>query len=378
MKNILIIITKGEWGGAQVFVSTLAKKLHARGYAVTVACGEGDYLHGALTPLGIPVVRFQWLKRTKNPLANLLFGWELKTFLETHRFDVVHFNSSNALFGALEARAMRHRPKLVFTIHGLSIVDPNYQAPKPIKWFYFLLFKFLLSLVDEKVFVSNANFEYAKKIGLVKNGSVIHNGIDTDTLRFLPRDEARAALSKTIQMDISNRYLIGSIGRLAYPKNYEFLINMFPKILKEIPNATAIIISKGPKWEEYKRLIEKNNLTGNIFLPGEIPDARQLIKAFDLFVLPSEYEGISMTLIEAMFAEVPILASAVGGTPELLNDPTQTYILNDAEDFIDKLKATRSKNEPSYSETQKAHRAQFDGAIMTERYLKIYEANRSS
>ena len=378
MKNILIVITKGEWGGAQVFVSTLAKILHRQGHQVTVACGEGDYLRDTLAPLGIPVIRFRWLKRTKNPFANILFGWEMHKFLATHDFDVIHFNSSNALLGVIGARLMRKRPKIVFTIHGLSVVDPNYKATAIAKWGYRILFKYLLSLVDAPVFVSKLNIDYAKKIGLLKRGTVIHNGIDTDTLQFMPRDEARAAFLKTIQKDISDRYLIGSIGRLAYPKNYEFLINIFPEILKEIPNATAVIIGEGPERARYEEIIKKNKLTNTIYLIGELADARKYIKAFDLFVLPSEFEGMSMTLIEAMFAEVPILASRVGGTPELLNNPIQTYELNDAEDFIDKLKAIRSKKETPYSEEQKAHRAQFDGEAMTKQYLKIYEETRSS
>src|SRR3989339_243968 len=62
--NILLIITKGEIGGAQVFVSTLAKILHAQGHKVTVACGEGDYLRDTLAPEGISIVRFNSLRRT--------------------------------------------------------------------------------------------------------------------------------------------------------------------------------------------------------------------------------------------------------------------------------------------------------------------------
>lgn len=371
--NILLVITKGEIGGAQIFITTLAKILHGKGHTVTVACGEGDYLRDTLAPKGISIVRFHSLRRTKNPLTNLLFGWELRMFLSRRSFDVVHFNSSNALFGAIGARLLRSRPKIVFTLHGLSIVDPNFAASKIAKRLYRLLFKLLLSLIDEPVFVSRANFEYAKKIGLLKKGTVIPNGIAANTLRFLSRDEARGSLSALTKTDIANRFIIGSIGRLAYPKNYEFLIDTLPDILRKIPDAIVIVIGEGPKRETYERMIARRKLSGKIFLVGELPDAYRYIKAFDLFALPSEYEGMSMTLIEAMFAEVPILASRVGGTPELLDDPQQTYELDDAEDFTAKVEAIRSRKNGGYTEAQKSHRSRFEGEAMAERYLKVYD-----
>jgi len=81
--NILIVITKGEVGGAQIFVSTLAKNLHRQGHKVTVAYGEGDYLRDTLAPEGIALVRFHWLRRTTNLLSNIRFGRELRAYLAT-------------------------------------------------------------------------------------------------------------------------------------------------------------------------------------------------------------------------------------------------------------------------------------------------------
>lgn len=370
--NILIVITKGEVGGAQMFVSTLAKNLHRQGHTVTVAYGEGNYLRDTLTPEGIALIHFPSLKRTVNPFTNLRFGWELRKLLATHRFDVVHFNSSNALMGVLGARLLRPRPKLVFTIHGLSVIDPNYAALKPIKWVFKLLFSLLLRLIDAPVFVSKTNLEYATQIGLVKSGTVIPNGVDTEGMRFLPRKEARGFLEEGLRLDLRSAYIIGSIGRLAYPKNYEFLIQTFPRIMQEIPDAIAIIIGEGPERRTYERLIAKKGLGEKIFLLGNIPDAYRYIKAFDLFVLPSEYEGMSMTLIEAMFAEVPILASHVGGTPELLGDPTQTHALNNRADFMAKLKTLTAKKSPAYTKEKRVYRSRFEGKAMTEAYIKIY------
>lgn len=371
MKKILIVVTKGEMGGAQVFVSTLAKELHKKGHHVAIAIGEGGYLKSTLKRSGIPVLEFKRLKRTKNPFSNLLFAWEMKTFLNLNQFDVVHFNSSNALFGAIGARFARPKPRTIFTAHGLSLLDENYRALKATKRIYACVFKFLLRFIDEVVFVSKTNLHYAKQMGLIKDGMVIYNGIETEDMHFLTKEAAREFLENGAQVDLKDKYIIGSIGRLAYPKNYEFLIKVFPEVLKEIPNALALIIGEGPERKKYEDLIIKNKMQDSIRLIGEVPDAYRYIKAFDVFTLHSEYEGMSMTLIEAMFAEVPILASRVGGTPELLENP-RTYILNDTEDFLTKLKGLRKQKSPSYSEAQRAHRSQFEGKKMAEQYLKIY------
>jgi glycogen synthase len=147
--KVLICITNGNIGGATNFVFWLAKGLKERGIEVRVGFGEGEYLKEKLEKEKIEFVNFEWLKRTHNPLSNLFFIFEIKKFLDKEKFDVCHFNSTNALFGAISAKISKSKPKTVFTIHGLSILDPNYKKNfwlKPFYWFilnfYFLLLIF--------------------------------------------------------------------------------------------------------------------------------------------------------------------------------------------------------------------------------------------
>jgi len=129
----------------------------------------------------------------------------------------------------------------------------------------------------------------------------------------LERETARKFLEEKIKINLKDKFLIGSIGRLDYSKNYEFLIKVFPEILKVKPEAIAIVIGEGPERKKLENLIEKGDLKEKIFLIGELKDASKYLKAFDLFVLPSRYEGLSIILIESLFAQIPILASDVGG-----------------------------------------------------------------
>ena len=117
-------------------------------------------------------------------------------------------------------------------MRGLSLLDKNYQTNTILKFFYYYLFKFLLLFIDVKVFVSHHNLEYARKINLVKNGEVIYNGLKKSDLYFLPGDKSRKFFSQAARINLADKIIIGSIGRLTYAKNYEFLINIFPKILQ--------------------------------------------------------------------------------------------------------------------------------------------------
>jgi len=358
--KILIVITHGKIGGATNFVFWLAKGLKEKGIEVKVGFGEGEYLKEKLEKEKIEFVNFKWLKRTHNPLSNLFFIFEIKKFLDKEKFDACHFNSTNALFGAIGAKLSKSKPKTIFTFHGLSILDRNYKKQIYLKPLYWLIFKFLLKFVDLPVFVCKENFEQAKKIKLIKNGIVIYNGIPE--AEFLEREVARKFFEEKIKVDLKEKFLIGSIGRLDYSKNYEFLIEVFPEILKIKPNAICLIIGEGKERKKYEKLIERFGLKEKIFLIGEIENASKYLKGFDLFVLPSRYEGLSITLIEALFSQIPILASDVGGNKEIVGE---NNVFCSKEDFLKKIEnLTLPKRETEIFKIEK----------IVKNYLKAYRS----
>lgn len=273
--RVLIVITHGNVGGATNFVFWLAKGLREIGVDVKVGFGKGEYLREKLEREKIPFVNFRWLRRTYNPSFNLFFIFEIRKFLEDERFDVVHFNSSNSLFGAFGAKFTDKKPKTVFTFHGLSILDPNYKKYSLMN-FFLVMFKFLLNFIDIPVFVSKNNLDVAKSIGLVKDGAVVYNGIPKP--EFYSREDAERFFEEKIGIELRDKFVIGSIGRLDYQKNYEFLIRIFNEILKLKQNATCIIVGDGPYKGEYYRLIKTNKLEGKVFLIGKVQDALKYLK----------------------------------------------------------------------------------------------------
>ena len=225
--KIFLLITKAEVGGAQMSVLNLARGLKEKGEEVKVGFGEGEFLPEELKKAGIPYTRFKNLKRTHNPLANLFFIGEIKRYFDKNKYEVVHINSSNALFAALGAKLSKNKPKTVFTVHGMSMLDENYKKAPVLKAIYKIFFKFFFKFVDEPVFVSKHNLGLGKQLGLAKKENLVYNGLAQTELNFYTREEARKKILPPLykgrtEEGLKDFFLIGSIGRLAYQKNYEF------------------------------------------------------------------------------------------------------------------------------------------------------------
>ncbi|MFA6136379.1 MAG: glycosyltransferase [Candidatus Paceibacterota bacterium] len=346
--KILIVTTKGELGGAQIFAKNLAIGLKNKGHFITLAIGndKGDFLENSAAEEKIDFKRFYNLSRSFSPLKNLFFVLESRKYIIESQFDVIQINSSNALFIALGARFVKNRPQIIFTHHGLSFLDPNSKKHLS-KFFLWLMFKLLLPLVDKNIFVSKTNLEYALKTKLIKRGQIIHNGLDAN---FLPKKESVEIFEKIIGEKLTNKLIIGSIGRLAYPKNYELLMETAPVLIKENPDTAFILIGDGPEKPRYQNFISKLNIESNFFMLGGIKNASELLGGFDIFILPSIYEGLSLTMIEATKAGLPVLASDTGGNSEILNDDKrQLFSLENKKEVFEKINFL-IKNEPVRSE----------------------------
>ena len=334
--NVLMLITKGEIGGATNIIYTLAKGLKEKNINIYVGFGSEskEYLKNLLEKEKINYINFKYLKRTYNPIINLLFIFELKNFLSKEKFDIIHFNSSNTLFGAISAKISKYRPKTIFTFHGLSLLSKNYNKFIFLKKLIFLVFKFLLLFIDYLIFISKNNLEYAKKINLInsnKKHALIYNGIIKP--QFLSKKEAINFFEKILKINIKNKFIIGSIGRLDYQKNYEFLIKNFNEIIKIRNDSILIIIGDGPKFKKLNKFIEKNKLEQKIFLIKKIDCAVKYLKVFDLFILPSRYEGLPTVLIEALYAKIPVIASNVDGNSEIIGEDF-VYEFNNMQSLI--------------------------------------------
>lgn len=325
--KILYVITQSEFGGAQRYVLDLASHLPKDTYEPVIACGEGggELTHRA-AERGIPTHPLRSVGRAINPLRDSAGFFELLTLFRKERPGVVHLNSSKiGILGAVAAKIARV-PKTVFTAHGLVFHEP---LPRWQKIFYRLLEQSARPFRDAIITVSNADRESALRYRLAKPERIVHipNGIGH--IEFFDRTHARAALEQKIGRTLPQR-IIGTIANFYPTKGLPYLLAALHEVRRAHPDVIAVIIGEGDERPRLESLIERNNLRNTVILAGAFPNAAQCLKAFDLFVLPSLKEGWPYVVLEAMAAQVPIVATRAGGIPEML-DPDRGFLVPPAD-----------------------------------------------
>jgi glycosyltransferase involved in cell wall biosynthesis len=339
--KILYLVTLSEWGGAQKYVFDLASTLKEQGYSVEVALGgeQNGQLIQKLLKLNIKTYYLKNLQRPVNFYRDWLVLWELVKLFRKIKPDILHLNSSKAsALGAIAGKLVKIK-KIIYTVHGLVLNEPLALHKK-----IFYLFSEWLSAKFKNQLICVSQFDKESllkhKIAKAQKITVIYNGIDLDNLKFFTKNEAREKLSLIIQhkllisnyqLPISN-YLIGTIANFYPTKGLTYLIEAAKQSLAILPDLKFIIIGDGPERRKLTELISKYKLEQNVLLTGNLPQASQYLKAFDLFVLPSVKEGLSYTLIEAQAAGLPIITTRVGGTPEIVEN-NKTGIKIPAKDF---------------------------------------------
>jgi glycosyltransferase involved in cell wall biosynthesis len=143
--------------------------------------------------------------------------------------------------------------------------------------------------------------------------TTVHNGIGR--IPLLPREDARAEICVRAKVD-EDSFIVGTIAELHMNKGIDVLI----QAAYLVPEVQVIVIGEGEERPALERLIKELGLDERVHLIGFIDEASRYLKAFDTFVLPSRKEGLPYAILEAGAAEVPVIASAVGGIPEIVND----------------------------------------------------------
>jgi len=179
---------------------------------------------------------------------------------------------------------------------------------------------------------SALKYKIAAKEKIVK----IYNGINSEELKFLPREEARDWISEKLkkkneklQFKIKNCQIVGTIANFYKPKGLEYLIKTMNILCSkfQVSSFKLIMIGDGKQRKKLENLIKKYKLEDTVFLLGQIPEASKYLKAFDVFVLPSLKEGFPWVILEAMAAEVPLVATKVGAIPEIINDNENGFLV---------------------------------------------------
>ncbi|MSR73122.1 glycosyltransferase family 1 protein [Candidatus Parcubacteria bacterium] len=309
-RKILYVITKGNFGGAQRYVFDLATSLSRENFDVVVAFGESGMLQEKLKNAGVRTIEINSLKRDVGFLDLKVF-FELIKIFRSEEPDVVHLNSSK--IGGLGALAGRLTlvPRIIFTAHAWAWnEDRNIFSKIIIAKLHWLtvLFSHKTITVSASLAKQMIHFPFVSKKLLT-----IHNGIAP----FTTEDGFKAR--QIIGPAIHHGVWIGTISELHKSKGLDFLIEAFSRISSQYKDCGLVIVSDGEEKASLVRLVAEKKLQDRVDFLGVIPNAKVYLKAFDIFTLTSRTEALPYSLLEAGFAQLPILASRVGGIPEIID-----------------------------------------------------------
>jgi sugar transferase (PEP-CTERM/EpsH1 system associated) len=230
--------------------------------------------------------------------------------------DIVHTRNLAALEATVPAIAAGV-PIRIHGEHGRNIGDLDgsnrrhrliRRLYRPFVTHYVALSKDLERYLESAIGIPSARIEQ------------IYNGVDTQ--RFAPAPSARSSIDGC-PFTASELFLVGTVGRMEAVKNQVALAEAFVRAVQSRPrgrNLRLVMIGDGPLRAEVKMVLDRAGLRDLAWLPGERADVADVLRGLDCFVLPSLAEGISNTILEAMACALPVVATKVGGNPELVDD----------------------------------------------------------
>ncbi len=299
------VIEDLENGGAERVLINLVSGLPADLFQPMVCClAQKGRMAAELEERGMRVVALH-----KKPGVDIGLLWRLQKLLRTHQTDILHTHVFTAnLWGRL-AGILAQVPVLITHEHStFTIADQTRQRIE----------QQLARKTTQIISVSEQLRRCLIEDGGLPGDKVItiHNGL---RLPVTVNEATRMAVQREFELDRFNP-LIGSIGRQEVRKNYPLLLEVMPTILEHYPQAGLLLIGEGPETPHLKRLAQAKGLASSVLFAGRRPEVYEFLSFMSVFCLPSQTEGISMAILEAMAAKVPVVATRVGGNPEIIAD----------------------------------------------------------
>lgn len=341
----------------------LLDRSDARGLESSVFCIEqpiGPWGEQLLRE-GISVTSFP-----RRPGFDLQVILAIREHLKKNRIDIVHCHQYTPwVYGALGAMGLK--TKVVFTEHGRFYPDSASFKRRFIN-------PVLAAMTDRITAISKAtkealvNFEYLKRESI----QTVYNGISPIT--------ASANLQSTLRAKYEineDCILLGTIARFDPVKNHRMMIEAFYEVAKHHPECRLVIVGDGEERSRIEATVDRLGLASAVILPGYISDPSPWIAAIDIFLLSSDTEGTSMTLLEAMSLAKPSVVTNVGGNPEIVLHPTTGRVSPraDADQFAHEILRLMASNDilrKTGLAAQNRFKAYFHSSVMQSAYDDIY------
>jgi len=321
MKKLLHIVLYLPYGGLEKIVYDFSVALNGKGYEVhVVALQAGGPMQDKLEQAGIPVDVLG--KRPGKIDFKLLV--KLVKLIKKYDIDVIHSHSGCIMYAALAGRLAGVK-KIIHTEHGKYFPEPKSRILED-RIFSYLITKYVCVSKELEEYVANTTKIPKRKI------KTVINGIDTSKF-FKYSTEQRRQLRQKNNVEL-DAVVLGTVCRLIPPKNVFFLISWLNHHYTVYGNLILMVVGDGPQYAMLKKKADVIPEDRIRFL-GEREDIPDLMNVFDIFTLVSISEGTSLTILEAMASQLPVVVSNVGGSGNLVDQLKNGYLFeaNDTKGF---------------------------------------------
>lgn len=278
---------------------------------------------GALRAAGVQVEVVPMVREI-SPRADLAALRHLRDYFRESPFDIIHAHSSKAgMLARIAAWQARNPAARVYSPHAFAFtmsVSPWRRR------LYLLLERLAGRLTDLLVCTCESERELAVRHRIVSPGraAVVRTGVELR--RFRPTGAGHRVRE---QLGLPERHrVVGTVGAMVEQKGHDLLVAAAPLVLERMPHTTFVIVGSGPLEDELRRAATRLGLGRRMVFLGQREDIPELLSAFDLFVMPSRWEGMPYALVEAMAVGVPALGTAIPGIVDLL-EPGHTGWLSE-------------------------------------------------
>ncbi|MCE7862660.1 MAG: glycosyltransferase family 1 protein [Bacteroidetes bacterium CHB5] len=365
--RILHCIRQGQIGGGESHVLDLVKNLDRKRFICMVLSFTDGPMINRLHEQGIPA----FVVPTRFPFDFRIWRSVSKVIVDNN-IDVIHVHGTRA-FSNCFISAKRINIPIIYTVHGWSFND--YQN----------IIRHKLTIAIEKYFtkvarvvinVSESNRETGCKVIPNLKSEVIQNGINTEIFNT---GQQFKNLRKELNIE-DNTTVIGFIARMTYQKDPLTLILAFHQLVqKKIPEKKFLLlmIGDGEKKAGAIKLVNELNLTAMVRFESFRNDIPDLLNILDVFCLPSLWEGLPLSVLEAMAMKKIVVATAVDGTREIINHNINGYLFtpqNATElcKFLEEGSKTNSHNDNIRSNALKTIQEKFTLKCMIQKTEQIY------
>ncbi|HLE98704.1 MAG TPA: glycosyltransferase family 4 protein, partial [Gaiellaceae bacterium] len=357
------------FGGDCVLMLELGRAAQERGFDVDVLATD-PHFQEMIRSEGLGLVDLDVIRREIRPLWDLRGLLRLRRFLARSPYAIVHTHTTKpGIVGTLAAR----RAGVPAVMHTVHLFPFHEETGRLVTGAYVAIERLAARWCDRIVTVSESQRDWALRTGIGRPGQVvaIPNGVPADRAKpRRSREDVRAALGLR-----DHELMILSTGRLAEQKGLEYLIRAAALLRNDLQDARILLAGDGPLRDKLAKLVSSLELDDRVVLLGRRSDVGDLLVASDLVVLPSLWEGLSISLLEAMAAGRPVITTSIASNREVTNDG-EAAVLVPPKDVVSLAAAIRSLAADPTRQQELAKRGQ---EVQRERYglqrmLDVYMA----